>query len=235
VPAFKIASGDLTFAPLLQAVVRTGKPILLSTGMATIEEIGAALAVIRDTAALDQAGIASRVVLLHCVACYPTPPHDANLSAISRLQQEFGLPVGYSDHTLGVLACFGAVALGACVIEKHFTLQKEGRSFRDHQLSADPTDMAELVTGVATLALMRGTKEGNAARADAASRQSMRRSLAARVPIRAGQEITLDHITCLRPGTGLPPSMLSSVVGRVALADVPAGQLIPASAVGLPA
>ena len=232
VPAFKIASGDITFHPLLERVAQSGKPILLSTGMATSDEIGAALDVLQRAAGIDRARLGERVVLMHCVSSYPTAPEDANLKRIVALRNEFGVPVGYSDHTLGIVACLGAAALGAYAIEKHFTLQKEGRTFRDHQLSADPADLSQLTAGLRSLAVMLGSGDPRSTSEDA-NRVSMRRSLAARVDIKAGAIIHPDQIICLRPGGGLPPSALDAVVGRVALADVPAGHPIPPSAVGL--
>jgi sialic acid synthase SpsE len=143
------------------------------------------------------------------------------------MADEFGVTIGYSDHTLGVLASFAAVALGARVIEKHFTLQKEGRTFRDHQLSADPGDMRTLTEGIKTVSQMLGDGAKAPAGSEVASSRNMRRSLAARVDIRAGTVITADQLTCLRPATGLPPSSLSQIVGRVALQDIPAGHHIP--------
>lgn len=231
VPAFKIASGDLTFLPLLERVAEKKKPVLLSTGMASLQEIQAALETIRRAGKIERGELGGRVVLLHCVSSYPTAPEEANLLAVRRLSDEFGLPVGYSDHTLGILACIGAVALGACVIEKHFTLQKEGRTFRDHQLSADVAEMTELVASLRTLAMMFGSGEKVPAPSEEASRISMRRSLAARTDIKAGDVISAEQITCLRPGTMLPPSLLPEVIGHVALHDIPAGHLIPASAI----
>jgi N,N'-diacetyllegionaminate synthase len=232
VPAFKVSSGDLTFHPLLERVARTGKPILLSTGMAAPAEIDAALDVVQRAAGLSRDALGERVVLLHCVSSYPTVPEAANLQRIVALREEFDVPVGYSDHTLGIVACLGAAALGACVIEKHFTLQKEGRTFRDHALSADPADLSQLTAGVRSLALMLGSG-GSTSTVEDANRVSMRRSLVARVDIKAGSVIQRDQIACLRPGGGLPPSALDAVAGRVALADVPAGHQIPPSAVDL--
>lgn len=230
-PAFKVASGDLTFLPLLERIAQKGKPILLSTGMASLEEIQSALDTIERGARISRRELSERVVLLHCVSSYPTAPEEANLRAIHRLRDEFGLPVGYSDHTLGILACVAAVAMGACVIEKHFTLQKEGRTFRDHQLSADPEDLAELTMRIKMLISMLGNGEKVPMPSELANRVSMRRSLAARTDIKAGDALSADKITCLRPGTGLPPSQLQDVLGRVALEDIPAGHLIPMTAV----
>ncbi len=232
-PAFKIASGDLTFLPLLERVGRSGKPILLSTGMATFEEIDGALEVVSRAAGVERAALSDRVILMHCVSNYPTAPEDANLRRMTALQAEFHLPVGYSDHTLGITACLGAVALGACVLEKHFTLEKHGRTFRDHQLSADPADLRDLTAQVRSMAAMLGPPTPGGEQGQDASRIAMRRSLAARVDIKAGAVIEAANIVCLRPGTGLPPSSIGKVIGRVALEDVAAGHLIPPSAVGL--
>ena len=142
--------------------------------------------------------------------------------------------MGYSDHTLGLLACLAAAALGACVIEKHFTLQKEGRAFRDHQLSADPRDMAELTDRLKTLAVMLGSGVKAPMPSERENRISMRRSLAARTDIKAHEVITKEHLTCLRPATGVAPSRLNELIGQVAAHHVPAGHVIPASAVTPP-
>lgn len=230
VPAFKIASGDMTFGPLLERIARTGKPILLSTGMATVDEIQEALNIIQRAANIPRDRLGERVVLLHCVSSYPTPPEDANLLAIPELRKRFGVPVGYSDHTLGFVACLAAVALGACVIEKHFTLQKEGRTFRDHQLSADPEDLAMLTASIRSLAQMLGSGDRTAAGSDAGNKAAMRRSLAARIDIKAGTVITAEHLTCLRPGTGVPPSALDDAIGQIAAEDIATGHHLAVSA-----
>ena len=233
-PAFKVASGDLTFTPLLERMAGKGKPILLSTGMAELHEIEKALLAIAAAAGLPRARVGERVVLLHCVSSYPTVPEEANLRAITELREKFpGVSIGYSDHTLGVLAASAAVALGACVIEKHFTLQKEGRTFRDHQLSADPRDLAELSANIRTLTAMLGRGAKVAMPSEQGNLGSMRRSVAARVAIKAGDVIAAEHLTCLRPATGLPPETLPRLVGRAALRDIPAGHVITADAVDL--
>lgn len=230
-PAFKVASGDLTFLPLLERMAQKGKPILLSTGMASLDEIQGALDTIQHAARISRGELGERVVLLHCVSSYPTAPEEANLRAIHRLSEAFGVPVGYSDHTLGILACLAAVAMGASVIEKHFTLRKERQTFRDHHLSADAAEMSELTRNLKVLATMLGSGEKGPMPSEQANRVSMRRSLAARRDIKAGDVISAEQITCLRPGTGLPPSQLHDVLGQVALEDIPAGHLIPVTAI----
>jgi len=225
---------DLTFTPLLQRMATKGKPIILSTGMASPEEIETALAAIAASAGLPRTRVGERVVILHCVSSYPTAPEEANLSAITELRARFpGVPVGYSDHTLGVFAATASIALGACVLEKHFTLQKEGRTFRDHQISADPKDLAELTQNIRTMVTMLGRGGKRLMPSEEANRGSMRRSVAARVAIKAGQVIAEDQLICLRPGGGIPPARLREVVGRVAKTDIAAGHLIDPATVGL--
>lgn len=140
VPAFKIASGDLTFYPLLEKVAKTGKPVILSTGMSDIGEIWEAVKVLENNGCRD-------IILLHCISSYPTPYEDVNLNAIKTLKSIFNIPVGYSDHTLGILAPVVSVALGADVIEKHFTLDKNMEG-PDHALSADPEEFKEMVNNI---------------------------------------------------------------------------------------
>jgi N-acetylneuraminate synthase/N,N'-diacetyllegionaminate synthase len=229
VPAFKVASGDLTFVQLVERVAATGKPILLSTGMGSFDEIDEALVVIQRAAKLTRAELATRVVLLHCVSSYPTAPSDANLLVIPRLRDRFGVPVGYSDHTLGILGCTAAVALGACVVEKHFTLQKEGRTLRDHQLSADVADLTALVASIGSVTTMLGSGDKSLPVCERENLTGARRSVSARVDIKAGRVITSEQLTCLRPGGGLPPASLPSVVGRISSVDIPAGHQISAS------
>ncbi len=228
VPAFKVASGDLTAHPLLTRIATKGKPILLSTGMATLEEIRDAVQVIERG---HPAGASAPITLLHCVSAYPTPDDHANLCAIPHLREHLGRTVGYSDHTLGIEACLAAVALGARVIEKHFTLDKTRTTLRDHQLSADPADMAALVSGVRRIETMRGDGAKGTLSCETENRVSMRRSLAAAVDIAEGQTIARDMLTVLRPGTGLAPSELEAVVGLRAARSIHAGELLTADAV----
>jgi|CXWL01.1.fsa_nt_gi N-acetylneuraminate synthase/N,N'-diacetyllegionaminate synthase len=222
-PAFKVASGDLTCGPLLSHIATKGKPILLSTGMADMGEIYEAIEIIEQASPFGQR---APLALLHCVSAYPTPDEQANLLAIRRLQATTGRMVGYSDHTLGIEACVAAVALGVRVIEKHFTLDKSRSTFRDHQLSADPADLTALVTGVRRIEAMLGTGDKAPAAGEAANRLSMRRSLAAAVVIAKGQVLTVEMLTQLRPGTGLPSAMLDRVIGLRVSRDVGEGELL---------
>jgi sialic acid synthase SpsE len=227
-PAFKIASGDLTATPLVAHIATKGKPVIMSTGMAGLEEIFDAVGVIEDASPL---GTEVPLVLLHCVSAYPTPDAHANLNAIPYLRDRTGRPVGYSDHTLGIEACLAAVALGARVIEKHFTFDKNRATMRDHQLSADPTDLAQMVRGIRRIEAMLGESAKGPYEVEVQNRTSMRRSLAARTAIRKGELITPSMLTVLRPGTGLSPSMMQRVIGQRAMRDVDPGEVLTQDAV----
>ena len=203
VPAYKIASGDLTNLPLLRHVAASEKPIILSTGMASLDEIERALAAVGRT----------NVVLLHCVSIYPTPPAQANLRAILRLRECFGVPVGYSDHTRGSTACLAAAALGAVVIEKHFTLDTS-KSYGDHRLSADPGEMARIVAATREIEQELGSGDKVPSAAEAEMRVAMRRGLYTSRDVAAGVTLSPDDVVCLRPATGLTPAALHRIIGR---------------------
>jgi sialic acid synthase SpsE len=151
---------------------------------------------------------------------------EANLRAIPYLEERFSIPVGYSDHTLGILACQTAVALGACVIEKHFTYRKENQSFRDHALSADPAEMKKLVANIRLIEKSLGKYGKEVAECEKGNRVEMRRSLAICKGLAKGDLITEDAIILLRPATGIPPERLSSIVGRRVIRNIPAGTII---------
>lgn len=213
VPAFKIGSGEVTNWPFLAHIARKGRPIMLSTGMSSLVEVDDAVKTI------IRAGC-RQLALLHCVSNYPADPADVNLRAMRTLAEVFQVPVGYSDHTSGIDIAMGAVALGACIIEKHITLDRR-RAGPDHLASLEPDELAALVRGVRRVeaALGHGRKEPAASELNTAA--AARRSLVAARPIRAGSELTRDVITVKRPGTGLPPAMLARVVGRRAKQDIP--------------
>lgn len=218
VPAFKLPSGELTNLPLLQHVARKGRPVLLSTGMATLDEVGEAVAAIRAVAAPG-------LVLLHCVSNYPASPGSSNLRAMRTMAEAFGVPVGYSDHTLGGEVALAAMALGACVIEKHFTLDRSLPG-PDHQASMEPDELTALVRGIRIVesALGSGRKEPSAEEADTAA--VARKSLVAAAAIPAGAALTADSIAIRRPGTGLAPALKPALIGRVAREAIPAGTLL---------
>jgi sialic acid synthase SpsE len=224
VPAFKVASGDNDFYPLLDRVAATGKPVMVSLGFGGAARAAQLVDYFRGAwkrRGMSEPGLA----LLHCVAAYPTPDEHANLGAIRDLLT-LGVTVGYSDHTLGIKAGELAVAAGARIVEKHFTLDKTRTSFRDHQLSADPADLRALVSAIRRAELMLATPV--AGPADAGN-MAARRSIAASRNLPAGTVIGLADLTWVRPGTGLRPGTESQVIGRRLCASVAAGHLIKPS------
>lgn len=219
----KIASGELTNRPFVELAAATGLPVILSTGMAELSEVAEAINWIRM--ARPSSGPASDIVLLHCTSNYPTALADVNLRAMSTMAQAFGLPVGYSDHTAGIEVAPLAVALGAVVIEKHFTLDRSLPG-PDHMASLEPPELRMMIQSIrsAGIALGDGTKSPRPA--EIPVRDLVRRSVAARRDLVAGQLLRPDDLTCMRPGTGIPPKALGSVVGRSLRRAIPAGALI---------
>lgn len=223
-PAYKVASGDLTNDELLHAVAETGKPIILSTGMGTDAEIDHALDVLADGRSRES--LANRVVLLQCTSSYPCPLEQVNLRAMAHMRKRYGLRVGYSDHTLDLLACQSAVALGACVIEKHFTDRKEGRTFRDHALSAEAADFRQLVAAARAVETLLGREEKTVQPAEAAARGPMRRSVGVRTALPAGTVLTRDMLIALRPSLGWPVRDTDALVGRRLARALAPGELV---------
>ncbi len=212
VPAFKVASGELTNLPFLEYVARKNKPIILSTGMSTLQEIKEAVATIKKTAN-------KKIILLHCVSNYPAKLEDSNLKAIHTMKKSFNLPVGYSDHTIGISASIAAAALGACLIEKHFTLDKNLPG-PDHRASAEPDELKELVRRVREVEAVLGSAEKKPAKSEIEIKLIARKSIVAKTNIKKGTIITKAMLTCKRPGDGLAPKFLDKVVGRVAKTDI---------------
>jgi N,N'-diacetyllegionaminate synthase len=218
VGAIKIASIDITNHPLLKEVARLGLPILLSTGMATLGEIEQGLAVVNN-------GGNSQVVLLHCVTNYPIKEEEANLRVMGTLRQAFDVPVGYSDHTVGLAAPLAAVALGAVVIEKHFTLDRDSPG-PDHAASIEPAGLAELVAGIRAVEQALGSGVKHLSEVEMENRRTMRRSLVAKCSISKGTLIDASMLAMKRPGTGLGGEFIPYVVGRQARRDIEYGEQI---------
>lgn len=212
-PYIKIPSGELTNLPLLRDYARFKLPIILSTGMAALPEVETAIAT------LDSAG-AREIILLHCTSLYPAPPGTLNLRAIVTLRELTGRAVGYSDHSLGDHAALAAVALGATVVEKHFTLGRT-RSGPDHRASLEPDAFATMVQRIRELEVMLGDGMKRPAPGEADVARLVRRSWHARRPLRPGMAIAPEDVILLRPACGLPPSF--DPVGRLVVRNVAQG------------
>jgi N,N'-diacetyllegionaminate synthase len=209
----KVPSGELTNLPLLRHVGHQGLPVILSTGMATLDEIGAALEV------LEAAGTPRNLVtVLHCNTEYPTPMVDVNLRAMLTIRETFGVAVGYSDHTLGIEIPIAAAALGATVIEKHFTLDR-GRDGPDHAASLEPEELKAMVAGIRNTerALGDGVKRPSAS--EIKNREMARRSIVAEQDISTGELFTEANVAVKRPGAGVSPMRWDEVIGARALRD----------------
>ncbi len=218
VPFFKVASMDINYYSLLDALAERGKPIVLSTGMATLWEIDKAVE------RLVKRG-ADRVVLLHCVSIYPPKYEDINLRNIPMLRDAFGLPVGFSDHTIGYSIPLAAAALGVCIIEKHFTTDKNLPGW-DHAISADPEEMRIICQESANIVTAMGTSRRIVSEDEENKKSKFRRSLVAAHDIQSGTEISAEDLTAKRPGTGIPPDQMEFVVGRKTVTDIRADELI---------
>lgn len=217
---WKIPSGEITNLPYLRQIGAQGQPVILSTGMANLGEIEAALAV------LEGAGTPrSQITVLHCTTEYPAPPEEVNLRAMQTIAQAFDVAVGYSDHTAGITVPIAAVAMGATVIEKHLTLDRNLPG-PDHKASLEPDDFAAMVRGIRTIeqALGDGIKRPTAS--EQANLPVVRKSLVAARPIRAGELFSEANLTAKRPGTGISPMQWDAWIGRPATRDFAADELI---------
>lgn len=212
--AFKIASSDMSTLPFLEHVAKFKKPILLSTGASTLAEIIEAVETIKEAGN-------KQIVVMHCNLNYPTKDEDANLGVIKTLKAVFpDLVIGLSDHTLGTFPPIIAAAMGAKVIEKHYTVDKTLPESADHWLSVDPTELKEIVDGVKRIELLYGDTERRVFPSESETRKYDKRSLVSKRFIAAGTEITEDMLTYKRPGTGIPPKFKDIVVGRIARRDI---------------
>ncbi len=236
VKRIKIPSGEITNGPLLLKIARTGLPVILSTGMATLPEVEEALGVLafgyskrrepasralfRDALATGagQAHLAAKVTLMHCTTEYPAPFEDVNLRAMDTMREAYGLPVGLSDHTTGITIALAATARGAAVIEKHFTTDKSLPG-PDHKASLDPQELAALVTGIRQIEVALGTGAKQPAPSERKNIAIARKSLVAAVPIKAGEPFTPENLTAKRPGTGISPMDYWSSLGHPAHHD----------------
>ena len=218
IPAFKIASGEITNLPFLSYIASKRKPVILSTGMSTLGEVEKAEAALRQTHN-------TKLVLLHCTSEYPAPAENVNLRAMNTLHHRFNVPVGLSDHTLGDAIALAAVALGASILEKHFTLDKSYPG-PDHRASLEPHELKALVKDIRRVEKALGNGVKNPSPSEAETRLFARKSIVTATPIKKGQVLTESNLTVKRPGTGVSPLQWDQVVGRTALRDFEKDELI---------
>ena len=204
-------SGEITNLPYLEKIAATKKPVILSTGMSMISEIEDALTILED-------GGAGPITLLHCNTEYPTPIEDANLLAMQDLREQFALPVGYSDHTAGIEADIAAAALGAVVIEKHFTLDKTLPG-PDHKASLSPEELTAMVAAVRKTELALGDGRKHVTESEAKNKPIARKSILAKRDIKKGETFTPENLTVKRPGDGISPMRWYDVLGKTAKRD----------------
>jgi N-acetylneuraminate synthase/N,N'-diacetyllegionaminate synthase len=218
VPAFKVASGEITNFPLLRYIAEKKKPIILSTGMSTIGEIEEALEVIREK------GV-ENIVLLHCVTSYPAKIEDVNLRVIEALRRRFKLPVGFSDHTLGITIPIAVAALGAVLVEKHFTLDRTLPG-PDHRASLEPDELKDMVRAVRDVEKALGDRVKKPTKDEERIKKVVRRSIVAKMGIPKGTVITEDMLDFKRPGVGIEPKYLNEIIGKKAKKDIKPDGLI---------
>jgi N-acetylneuraminate synthase/N,N'-diacetyllegionaminate synthase len=218
VPAFKVASGELTNLPLLRHMANKKRPMILSTGLSTLDEIEEALAVITEEGVEE-------IILLHCVTSYPAKEEEANLKVMDLLRRQFGFPVGFSDHTLSITVPIAAAALGAVLIEKHFTLDKTLLG-PDHRASLEPTEFKEMVKGIRDVEKALGDGMKRLTANEEEIKKAARRSIVAKTRIPKGTIIRENMVDFKRPGTGLEPKNLCKIVGKRTKKDIEPDELI---------
>lgn len=215
---WKIPSGEITNYPYLVELAKTRKKAILSTGMATLPEIKDAISTLTSNGLSD-------ITLLHCTTDYPAPLEDVNLNAMLTLKKEFGYPIGYSDHTKGIEVSIAAVAMGATIIEKHFTLDRNMKG-PDHKASLEPDELQQLVKAVRNVEIAKGSFEKKPSEAELKNREVARKSIVARKDIRKGELFSADNITTKRPGSGISPMKWNDIIGTIATRDFEADELI---------
>ncbi len=211
-PAFKIGSGEITNLPFLRYIAQKKRPIILSTGMSTLGEVEEGLNCIQKEGVVD-------IILLHCVSDYPTDIRHVNLRAIKTLKYAFKLPVGFSDHTMGIIAPLASVALGSCMIEKHLTIDKSLPG-PDHRASLDPKTFKNMVLAIKDLESSLGDGIKKPTESEENTRMIVRRSLVAKVDIPKGKTITEDVLDIKRPGTGIKPKYWDEIIGKKARENI---------------
>ena len=217
-PFWKIPSGEITNYPYLCSLAKTGKPVIMSTGMCTVEDIEAAIKVLTENGTKE-------ISLLHCNTEYPTPFEDVNLKAMQTMRDKFGLNVGYSDHTKGIEIPIAAVAMGAAIIEKHFTLDRN-MDGPDHKASLEPDELAAMVKAIRNIEMAIGTGEKVPSASEKKNMPIARKSIIASRNIKKGEKLTEANLTTKRPGNGISPMKWNEVVGTYAVRDFEEDELI---------
>ena len=217
---FKIPSGEITNLPYLKHIGSLSEQVILSTGMSTLEEVGDALNVLTNAGTLKE-----NITVLHANTMYPTPMEDVNLNAMLTIQKEFGLAVGYSDHTLGIEVDIAAVVMGASIIEKHFTLDKT-MDGPDHEASLEPEKLKEMVTSIRNIEKALGSSEKKPSPSESSNIKVVRKSIIANQNIKKGDLLTDKNIAIKRPGGGISPMQWDEIIGAAASKDYNADELI---------
>lgn len=215
---YKIASMDINNLLLLKHIANKNKPIIISTGMATLAEIENAVMTIENEGN-------NQIILLHCIATYPPEYEDINLNNIQMLRRAFGYPVGFSDHTIGFSISLASVALGSCLIEKHFTLDKDLSGW-DHEISANPEEMRIIVKESRNIVNSLGTFRRKVSQAEEEKKLKFRRSIVSNTDLKKGHVLTADDLSFKRPATGIPPDKVQYVIGRKLERDISMDELI---------
>ena len=220
IPLFKIPSGEITNLPYLRHIGKMGKPIIMSTGMSTLDEVHNALNILIESGAEKE-----QITILHCNTEYPTPMKDVNLKAMLTIKDELGVNIGYSDHTLGIEVPIAAVAMGATVIEKHFTLDRNMPG-PDHRASLEPGELRAMVTAIRNIEKAMGDGEKKPSSSETKNISIARKSIMAKMSIKKGELFTEENLTVKRPGTGISPMGWDTVIGKAASSDYEMDDLI---------
>lgn len=218
VPAYKVGSGDLTNLPFLEKIAKKRKPIILSTGMATLEEIREAVKTIKNQGN-------NKIILLHCTTNYPCPLEEVNLRAMLTLKKEFNSPVGYSDHTLGIIVPIMATVMGATVLEKHFTLDKNLPG-PDHKASLEPKELKEMVEAIRETEKALGSNRKRPTKSEEKIKKVARKSIVAKVDISKSSKITEEMLIIKRPGIGIEPKYFNKILGKKAKKEIKQDEII---------
>jgi N,N'-diacetyllegionaminate synthase len=220
IPIFKIPSGEITNLPYLRHIGKMGKPIIMSTGMSKLDEVHNALNILIESGADKE-----QITILHCNTEYPTPMKDVNLKAMLTIKDELGVNIGYSDHTLGIEVPIAAVAMGATVIEKHFTLDRNMPG-PDHAASLEPEELKAMVTAIHNIEKAMGGGEKKPSSSETKNIAVARKSIVAKTSIKKGELFTEENLTVKRPGTGISPMGWDTVIGKAASSDYEMDDLI---------